>query len=361
MKRRENIIDIIRAFGIILVIIGHCINNYFIKSFIYLFHLPLFFILSGYLYNDKEAKYPWEFFGKKLRKFLIYYFIYGSFLVLFHNLFITMGIIGDQPKYSIANFITEIINSILMISREPFSAGMWFIPVLFVSIIIYNFITYFSQKSKNKKCFEIKRTILVVSLAVIGLYLGYRNCNIGLHYQTSLIVLPFIHIGQITKLYFKKYLNHNILISIAIIIVSILSLQYIKCNVELSMNLIENPLLFYIIASLLTYVVYVLSYYIDKYTNKISTLLSYIGKNTFQIMCLHILGFKIVDFLIIILFTKDYYLLPLFTHSYNKFYIIYIISGIFIPLIISKLIDKILLFTKKAIYFIQNHFCAMIS
>lgn len=47
-----NEIDYVRYIGIFLVILGHMhytINNVFIKDFIYLFHMPLFFLISGML------------------------------------------------------------------------------------------------------------------------------------------------------------------------------------------------------------------------------------------------------------------------------------------------------------------------
>lgn len=64
-KRRSVLIDALRGVAIILVIIGHCISNgsgsgYFSNQgyyeniafkFIYSFHMPLFMIISGYLFK----------------------------------------------------------------------------------------------------------------------------------------------------------------------------------------------------------------------------------------------------------------------------------------------------------------------
>ena len=45
MKSRSSIIDMMRAIGIILVVLGHCLpfSFLFLKRLIYLFHLPRFF------------------------------------------------------------------------------------------------------------------------------------------------------------------------------------------------------------------------------------------------------------------------------------------------------------------------------
>lgn len=50
-------IDIARGIAILFVIIGHSLGNYFSSYFsnlIYVFHMPIFFVLSGYLYKEKK-------------------------------------------------------------------------------------------------------------------------------------------------------------------------------------------------------------------------------------------------------------------------------------------------------------------
>ena len=53
---QDNYIDLVRFIGIFLVIWEHLNpfqdDNYIIKKAIYTFHMPLFFILSGFLTKD---------------------------------------------------------------------------------------------------------------------------------------------------------------------------------------------------------------------------------------------------------------------------------------------------------------------
>ena len=54
-----NEIDYVRYIGIFLVILGHMHyteSNVFIKNFIYFFHMPLFFLISGMLIQRKAAE-----------------------------------------------------------------------------------------------------------------------------------------------------------------------------------------------------------------------------------------------------------------------------------------------------------------
>lgn len=73
MKTRNELIDILKAIAIILLILGHSIqggsgneyllNNLFFDNylfkFIYSFHMPLFMLISGYLFYNSTIKYSW--------------------------------------------------------------------------------------------------------------------------------------------------------------------------------------------------------------------------------------------------------------------------------------------------------------
>lgn len=54
MKKRDLTIDIAKGICIFLVVLGHCHNAGFIRHYIYLFHMPLFFFLSGMFFHPEE-------------------------------------------------------------------------------------------------------------------------------------------------------------------------------------------------------------------------------------------------------------------------------------------------------------------
>ena len=64
VESRDKRIDILKAIGIICVVAGHSGSK--LTSWFYTFHLPLFFIITGYLrYGRKEN---WKDFIKKKAK-----------------------------------------------------------------------------------------------------------------------------------------------------------------------------------------------------------------------------------------------------------------------------------------------------
>lgn len=51
MKKCEPWIDVLKGIGIILVVIGHISLDNGMSNWIYTFHMPMFFALSGYLWS----------------------------------------------------------------------------------------------------------------------------------------------------------------------------------------------------------------------------------------------------------------------------------------------------------------------
>ena len=85
-------IDIAKGIGIILVYIGHIPIAYDLRSFIYNFHMPLFFFLSGLFLNEKKYTIQ-EFFKARCKSLLVP-------LVTFIIVSVVLGLI---PDFNISN------------------------------------------------------------------------------------------------------------------------------------------------------------------------------------------------------------------------------------------------------------------
>lgn len=78
----NEVIDVLRGIGILLMVAGHMHFSALFNHYIFSFHMPLFFTVSGYCY-----RYP-EHFAKSLRsktkKLLIPYAFFGfAYFLLF--------------------------------------------------------------------------------------------------------------------------------------------------------------------------------------------------------------------------------------------------------------------------------------
>ena len=76
--KRIEWIDFARGIGMLLVILGHCrIPNPYWKA-IYMFHLPLFFMVSGCIYSPKKNSIPFiQFVKQNAKKYLLPYLVFS--------------------------------------------------------------------------------------------------------------------------------------------------------------------------------------------------------------------------------------------------------------------------------------------
>lgn len=51
-SHQSEIFSIVKGIGIILMVIGHASSPF--HDFIYLFHMPLFFMISGFFFNPEK-------------------------------------------------------------------------------------------------------------------------------------------------------------------------------------------------------------------------------------------------------------------------------------------------------------------
>lgn len=88
--KRNDTISITKGIGIILMVIGHSGALDFIHDFIYLFHMSLFFFITGYLLKLDYAQ-GWSeaktFVVKRFKRLWYPYVKFGFIFILLHNLF----------------------------------------------------------------------------------------------------------------------------------------------------------------------------------------------------------------------------------------------------------------------------------
>ena len=80
LEKRLDFLDVCKGIGIVLVILGHIYGlSSKVGIWIYSFHMPLFFILSGLVYNEKKnTELPFfEFLKKKAKSYLVPYYLYA--------------------------------------------------------------------------------------------------------------------------------------------------------------------------------------------------------------------------------------------------------------------------------------------
>lgn len=130
-KKRDLTLDIAKAICIILMVVGHSIasNNSYLFRFIYMFHMPCFFFISGWLLSNK---YLADLKTGLIRKMKGSYWPYVKWMIIFlllHNLFAHLHIY--DTSYSMPEFAIKIARIFTMTTGEQLLGGFWFLISLF--------------------------------------------------------------------------------------------------------------------------------------------------------------------------------------------------------------------------------------
>jgi len=169
-NKRIQWVDMAKGLAIILVIVGHTIGNPIIRGLIFSFHMPLFFILSGYTSKCPENKTAWQVKTKSGVQHLLLpaYIIYVIRIVL-------LVLIGDKKVSAVGCLLSMLFASgdktVIAGIEIPEFGMMWFLVVLFGMKCLYEAI---SLLTGNKYMFIIS---LIVSTC--GVLIG------------SILFLPF--------------------------------------------------------------------------------------------------------------------------------------------------------------------------
>ncbi len=182
MNKRIEWIDAAKAIGIILVILGHSYDCY-ARGYLYGFHMPLFFFLSGLTFKLGEDKR--RFFGKKAKGILIPYGIYGIIRfvwLLLYNHFKHNTAAPSAASLAVGIFIN--------IRNSDYSIGLWFLPLLFLA----ESVVYLVHSMKIK---TIWKDLIIIAFALAGF--AYAN-NCGIYLPWGLDAVPtaalFIYVGS---------------------------------------------------------------------------------------------------------------------------------------------------------------------
>ncbi len=346
MNKRYEIVDLLKAIGIISVIIGHStiilpITHLRINEFVYLYQIMLFFFTAGFLYDEKYNEDTTSYIGKRFYGIFSRYFLYNTFFVALHNPLSVASLITAEA-YSFDESVISFASGCTLNTREAMLGAFWFLPVLFFSCILFAVVFRFSHMLSRTVHNSYKASILLMIIAmllfaIIGIYANKRNIFLPYHIQTAFLAVPVIFVGYITK---KKFsLIERFLCLPGCIISCVLLYLIVYFNITklaLSRNIIGEASLFYPVTFLGMYFCMCLAKLFQTLpSNKIRKFINFIGQNSFHFMALHFLMFKLLDRAISLLVGDPDSIASNFPYSYNLGLIYTFISVALISIVIS--------------------------
>ena len=152
----------------VLVVLGHSYPFitafphwlYISRSFLYLFHMPLFVWISGYLlvYTGQSSQSPKKFLGKRFKRLLVPY-IFLTIIAIFPKL-----ILGDYLNRDLILDPYSIVR-IFLVPRENTWGHLWFLPMIFILGVIGFYWDRFISRSHSGSA-----GWLILTLVLLGFY-----------------------------------------------------------------------------------------------------------------------------------------------------------------------------------------------
>lgn len=274
---RIAVLDIAKGVGMIFVVLGHSNLPKFATYFIYAFHMPLFFFLSGVLYFKAGVKGFCYFFINKVRTLLIPYWVFSLFALLVY--FYSHQLQSDAIR--------------LFFSGDGVDKNLavWFLAHLFLLQILMYFMRVI--------LFDLTwRGVVVVSIVflVFGLLSSFYQCHFIYHAEILGFSAMFYLWGAFFGKNLEKFtLNKNkvflhffssVSSAIALFFVVNYTIVMYPSHVDLNSNFIGDPVLFFLGSFLgIYFVLHVSKIFLSN--QLVSSFLQYVGRNSLVILCVH--------------------------------------------------------------------------
>ena len=151
-------IDVLKGLGIILVVVGHITYNQLLVKTIFMFHMPLFFLIGGWLHSTELSQ--GKFLKAKARSLLVPYLI---FLVILWPL----ELVVDFPDqvWSGAWIMNDVIKPILVGGPllTGFASVFWFVTCYFLTQQLIHFLL---------RRYTMRQCALICSLMLVCAYVN---------------------------------------------------------------------------------------------------------------------------------------------------------------------------------------------
>jgi fucose 4-O-acetylase-like acetyltransferase len=287
-KNRFDYIDISKGIGMICVVIGHVFFEP-VSTLMFLFHMPLFFFIGGYLFTAKSNK-P-AYLGDKAIHLLLPYL---TFLILLYPLTVFHHLNGFHGSVFLTLFVKPLFGGKLL---EGYLGVFWFVTCFFLTQQIFNYLII------NFRPVQLR---LIMVFSVIGAYLSSSlSSAIPWNANVVLIALPIFYLG-----YLRKQLKYE-LPFIPILVCCFAAGLFTVLEPKNIFNMKEGyyglPIITFVCSLFIIEAIFILSKRIEQH-QFISRILITIGQASMVIMYLH----QFVQLITLKFVSSDVYIRSLF-------------------------------------------------
>ncbi|WP_294155245.1 acyltransferase family protein [uncultured Clostridium sp.] len=289
--------NVLKFLFIIAIVFGHIGfsvsgNGETIHTFVYFYHIPLFFFLYGIMYKRESIVISIK---KSLKELYFPFIITCVLFILLRNVFINLGFYKVGSVDSLSQMISArtFIDLFSFRYTEPLLGAIWIIPCLFFVNILYEFINLVIKKIKFfTDSRDIILPIIIVSLFVIGFNNGMNGGFFRFKFDIVLVALLFYYLGsEYARVKDKVKINYAVALGLFILMIQNLNFGFIDMNnrnyVNTAFFLFNSLVGIYINLAMVNFILWIKN-------AKFKKMMYIIGESIFWILALHFVIFKIV-------------------------------------------------------------------
>lgn len=199
MKKRIEWIDVVRAVGMFLIIMGHTLETFTFSTVgkvIFAVHVPVFFVLSGYLFKEKPWKVAIK--GNFLNLFLPYF---ATVIIMFVISWFHQIIPSWVNEVDLSSFIKAAlygsgtqVPSVFDPSQQINAIGaIWFLLAMFVGNLCYNLLVKLTRGN------DYILVVAVILCTYFGFYLTRHGIYLPWSINAALASQSFYFAGHLIK------------------------------------------------------------------------------------------------------------------------------------------------------------------
>ena len=153
---RDKSISMTKGVAIILMVLVHARFSHYGDTFINMFHMPLFFFMSGYCFKESYLDSFRIFLWRRIKGAYWPFVKWGLLFLLLHNVFFYLNVYNGEygfrghvsHLYTIENYLDHAKNIVVSMSgSEQLLGGYWFLHSYFVAAI-FSFVIIWLCKNK---------------------------------------------------------------------------------------------------------------------------------------------------------------------------------------------------------------------
>lgn len=283
---RLGFIDVAKGIGIICVMLGH-LGSEMIDKVVFTFHMPLFFLLSGYFLNEKEPIR--EFIKKKAKRLLIPYYVTGGSICILLILADVVRGLWSEILIDFCNMMIAVLfGSCFDVTEQIHGIGaIWFFWALFWAVLIVRFL------GKLKW-----RGIVGISLLALCSYVSFSFFVLPLSIQPGACAAIFVYLGwKLKQIDLKRYITNTwlLLFALGIFVLEIM----LGIRVDIAKNMYKMGIVSILGAVFICFFILYVSNIIDSSMPTISRGLCFLGKYSLIVLCFHQIEIRVFPWSIV--------------------------------------------------------------